>query len=101
MMKKFRQFLLIVVLVLAGLGTAHLVTGCKAERPNTKPGPAPERYRVNSIGMKLAYISACLARTHKGSYFGDSLVRESISFVLTYTNVIVEITEFVFVFELT
>ncbi len=54
MMKKFRQFLLIVVLVLAGLGTSHFVTGCKAERPNTKGGNVV----VNSIGMKLAYIPA-------------------------------------------
>lgn len=54
MMKKFSQFLLIVVLVLAGFATAYLVTGCKAERPNTKPSNVV----VNSIGMKLAYIPA-------------------------------------------
>ena len=40
------------VLVLAVVGTSNLVTGCRAEKPNTEAGDVI----VNSIGMKLAYV---------------------------------------------
>jgi len=52
--KKLKYFLLVAVLVLAVVGTSNLVTGCRAEKPNTEAGDVI----VNSIGVKLAYIPA-------------------------------------------